>query len=151
MKSLQYFRFAHEYCGNGYDPRAAAISAGYSKKSAQQAGYRLLAKPEVQEIIEEHKASIRASAMVKHKLVIYQLQLLAFASIKDYVAINPNGSLRYKPKEEISWESGTAVNAIKSNSKGETVSIELQPKIEALALLADLCGSPENEQRASSD
>ena len=48
-KQLMTWRFGHEYCVD-YDPTAAAIRAGWSKESAQQAAYRLLKKPEVQQL-----------------------------------------------------------------------------------------------------
>lgn len=140
-KQLMTWRFAHEYCVD-YNPKAAAIRAGWAKKGAQQAAYRLLKKPMVQEIIEEHKASVRASCAIKRDMVIEQLKVIAFSSIRDYMALNPNGSLRYKIKEEIRGPEATAVKSIRSNVRGETVQVELQDKIEALLKLLDLTASP---------
>ena len=136
------WRFGHEYCVD-YDPKAAAIRAGWSKERAQQAAYRLLKKQEVQEIIEEHKASVRASCIIKRDLVIEQLKVIAFSNLRDYLAMKANGSLRYKTKEEIRGPEATAVKLLQSNVKGETVRLELQDKIEALMKLEGLSRPPD--------
>ena len=141
-KQLMTWRFGHEYCID-YDPKAAAIRAGWSKESAQQAAYRLLKKPEVQQIIKEHKASVRASCIIKRDLVIEQLKVIAFSNLRDYLAMKANGSLRYKTKEEIRGPEATAVKLLQSNVKGETVRLELQDKIEALMKLEGLSRPPD--------
>lgn len=45
-------RFAEEYCSNGFNATQAAISAGYSKKTAQEQSSRLLSKVITQEAIK---------------------------------------------------------------------------------------------------
>ena len=71
-------------------------------------------------------------------MVIEQLKIIAFSNLRDYLAMKANGSLRYKIKEEIRGPAATAVKSIRSNMKGETVQIELQDKIEAIALLLEI-------------
>lgn len=138
-KTIKQWRFAHEFCVD-YDPKAAAIRAGYSEKSAQQAAYYLLRKSDdVQAIIEEHKRSVQASCVIQRDKVIEQLQRIAFARISDFMTINKNGSLRFKTKEEIGDGPETAViKLLRSNAKGQTVSLELEDKMEALTMLLEM-------------
>ena len=68
--------------------------------------------------------------------------MIAFSSLRDYMAMNSDGSLRYKIKEEIRGPEATAVKSIRSNVRGETIGIELQEKVEALLKLLDLTAEP---------
>ena len=46
-------RFAEAYCGNGGNAAAAAIEAGYSKKTAKEQGWTLIHKPAIRERVKE--------------------------------------------------------------------------------------------------
>ena len=48
--------FVNEYVNNGFNATKAAIAAGYSEKGARQTASETMAKPYIQEAIEELKA-----------------------------------------------------------------------------------------------
>ena len=145
-KTIKQWRFAHEFCVD-YDAKAAAIRAGYREKGAQQAAYYLLKKPKVQAIIDEHKAAVKASCVIRRDKVIEQLQRIAFARASDFMTLNGNGSLRFKTKEEIGTGPETAViKLLKSNARGQTIGLELEDKMTALETLLEM-SKPFEESR----
>lgn len=134
--------FAHYYIACGCSGKRAAVKAGYSKKSAASKAAQLLKDPDVQAIIDTHKEEVIAKCTIQRDAVIEQLKVVAFSNLRDYMAMNRNGSLRYKIKEEIRGPEATAVKAIRSNVKGETVSIELHDKLEAISILLEMSTHP---------
>lgn len=59
-------RFVEEYCSNGFNATQAAITAGYSKKTAQEQGSQTLSNLMVQSAIQEFmdRATKRAEITV---------------------------------------------------------------------------------------
>lgn len=57
-------RFVEEYCSNGFNATQAAISAGYSEKTAKQMGCENLSKPNVQDEIEAFMSKATEKALV---------------------------------------------------------------------------------------
>jgi hypothetical protein len=72
MKPL-HARFAHEYLidRNG---AAAAVRAGYSRRTARQIAYELLTRPDVAEAVRAGEAEIAADAKVTRAAVLSGLQ-----------------------------------------------------------------------------
>ena len=56
--------FVGAYCENGFNATQAVIAAGYSPKTAQQAGSRLLLNVVVQQAISAHMAEIKERALI---------------------------------------------------------------------------------------
>lgn len=63
-------RFIEEYCSNGFNATQAAISAGYSKKTAKDMGCQNLAKPDIQEEIEKYKAEVAKKSLCTTEMVV---------------------------------------------------------------------------------
>lgn len=63
-------RFVEEYCSNGFNATQAAISAGYSEKTAKQQGCENLAKPYVQEFIQEFMSKATEKALLTTEDVV---------------------------------------------------------------------------------
>jgi phage terminase small subunit len=70
---------------------AAAISAGFSPKTAAQSGSRLLADPRVQALIAERRAKIAARNDITIDRVINELAAIAFANSGDYFRLTSAG------------------------------------------------------------
>lgn len=51
--SEQQERFAEAYCANGGNAAAAAIEAGYSRKTAKEQGFALIHKPAIRQRVNE--------------------------------------------------------------------------------------------------
>ena len=76
-------RFVDEYLID-LSSKDAAIRAGFAKKQAKQAGYRLLQKEHVLEAIEIGKKALSERTGIKADEVIAELRLLAFSNPQDY-------------------------------------------------------------------
>ena len=69
--------FVEEYCKNGFNATQASISAGYSKKTAKQAGSENLSKPVISEKIEEFKKKAAEKALCDTQWVVKNLMVEA--------------------------------------------------------------------------
>ncbi len=65
--------FVKEYCSNGFNATKAAISAGYSKKTAQGQGSENLLKPMIQKEIERFMNKVSNKALVTVESLIKEL------------------------------------------------------------------------------
>jgi len=131
----------------------AAISAGYSPKSARQQGTLLRTYPAVIEALRARRSTALAKLEVTEDMVLRELAAVAFSNLDDFVEWDESaGSLVVKPSAEIPRELMAALESIEdqtttTTNKDDTRSYErhkqkvkLYPKIEALKLLADYLG-----------
>ncbi len=79
-------RFCDEYLID-LNATQAAIRAGYSERTANEQGARLLAKVSVQEYVAERKADRRKRTEITQDMVLTELAAIAFAKTTDYVKI----------------------------------------------------------------
>lgn len=79
-------RFCDEYLID-LNATQSAIRAGYSKKTANEQGARLLAKVSVQEYIETRKKDREKRVEVTQDRVIEELSYIAFAKASDYARV----------------------------------------------------------------
>ena len=70
-------RFVEEYCSNGFNATQAGISAGYSKKTAQEQTSRLLSKVIIQEYIQNFMAKATDKALVTTEDIVRGLYKIA--------------------------------------------------------------------------
>lgn len=78
-------KFAHEYLINGFNATKAAISAGYSKKTARSQGQRLLTNVDISEYVAQKKAKLIDKYEVTEDKLIREMAKIAFSDIKNYV------------------------------------------------------------------
>jgi phage terminase small subunit len=71
-------RFVEEYLANGLNATKAAISAGYSKKTAASIGEENLRKPEISAAIKATTNKIMERLEVTAELVVQEIAKLAF-------------------------------------------------------------------------
>ncbi|MCL2282282.1 MAG: terminase small subunit [Fibromonadales bacterium] len=73
--------FVNEYLKNG-DAAKAAVTAGYSKSTAAQMGYKLLNKPHIKAAIEKERMAINATEKISREISreIYRDSILDYIS-----------------------------------------------------------------------
>ncbi len=72
-------RFIQEYLGNAQgNATQAAIKAGYSAKTAQEQGSRLLSNQAVQIVINERQKVLREKASITQEQIVNELARIAF-------------------------------------------------------------------------
>lgn len=67
-------RFVEEYCSNGFNATQAAISAGYSEKTAQEQGSQNLSKLIIQKYIQEFMANQTKRCEIDTQWVVNKLK-----------------------------------------------------------------------------
>jgi phage terminase small subunit len=71
----------------------AAIAAGFSERSANNQGARLMADDDIRAEIEARLASTLDRYAVTSERIIRELAMIAFGNIDDFVAVQADGSL----------------------------------------------------------
>lgn len=118
----------------------AAIRAGYSAKTADQQGSRLLANVKVKQAVAEKQAQRSKRTGVNQDRVVLELAKVAFAKITDIV--DSNGRI----KEDASPDDLACIESIKykesDNEYGGSVEreVKIASKLKALELLGKHLG-----------
>jgi phage terminase small subunit len=86
-------------------PSAAAIEAGYGRKSASKRAWRLLRRPEVREAIDRLQEQRLSHENLSAQRVLQELARVAFADLRGLV----DSEGRLKPVSEWTPEQGAAV------------------------------------------
>ena len=144
--------FVEEY-GKDHNATQACIRAGYSKKTARQAGSRLLTLSSVKSAIRARGAAALARMEVTEDMVLQELAAIAFSNIEDFVTWDKDvGALVVKPSAEIPRHLQAAIaevdeQVLKSENKDGSRTYErtkrkvkLYNKLEALKVLAEYLG-----------
>ncbi len=132
---------------------AAAITAGYSERSARQQGTCLMAHPSVIEALRVRRRDSLDRLKVSEDMVLQELAAIAFSNLDDFVQWDEKaGSLVVRPSANIprhilaaleSVEDQTLTSTNKDGSREyqrHKQRVKLYPKIEALKLLAEYLG-----------
>lgn len=111
--NAQRQKFVHAYLKTGL-ARQAAIQAGYAEKGARTTAYRLLRQPAVKAAIKAGQEKAERAAEVTAADVRKELAVIAFSTVKDFVA-NAEGELTLAPGvPESAWR---AVSRIKYTTR----------------------------------
>lgn len=134
MLTRKQDRFCLEYIKD-MNATAAARRAGYSEKTADKEGSRLLGKPHVQERLAELRAEIAKDAGIQVKTVVDELVKVAFSNITDILA--DSDGLKVKPFEELTQAQKAAIAEISetTNKYGTTKRVKMHPKLMAMDML----------------
>lgn len=87
------YHFALAYLANGFNATQAAISAGYSEKSAKQHSHNIMTKHDfkhVQDYIAHRQTKVLNKWAFDHDRHIEQLSKMAYFDMKDFAKIDPN-------------------------------------------------------------
>lgn len=132
-------RFVDEYLID-LNATQAAIRAGYSAKTADQQGSRMLANVKVKQVVAEKQAQRSKRTGVNQDRVVLELAKVAFAKMTDIV--DSNGKI----KEDASPDDLACIESIKykesDNEYGGSVEreVKIASKLKALELLGKHLG-----------
>ncbi|MCM2441182.1 terminase small subunit [Agrobacterium vitis] len=127
----------------------AAITAGYSAKTAGQTGYELLKKPEIQAAIAKERAKMAARYDVSKDRIVSELAKIAYGNLSDFMKVTSDGTA-YIDLSEVDRDQMAALTGIEveeyAEGRGEDkrdiikTKIKMADKRAALMDLAKLCG-----------
>lgn len=144
-------RFVEEYLVD-LNATQAAIRAGYSARSAEVEGSRLLRNARVSEAVARAKAERSARLGLTQDRILQELAAVAFARMPEYAAWGSGKQMSLKPSEELTDDQAAAVAQVQETEKfiktlGEDEqlmsrerSIKLHDKLAALKLLGQHIG-----------
>jgi phage terminase small subunit len=105
----------------------AAERAGYSRKTANEQGARLLANVSVSSAIaKEHSKRIEKLEITADR-VLRELALIGFSNMLDYIAVGENGAIRVD-LSELTREKAAAISEVTISIAGSKGSRNL-PKV----------------------
>lgn len=101
--------FLNTYLTNGFNATQAAITAGYSKKTAYSIGSENLKKPE---IIEALNRELQCGQVVTRQ-ILQELHKIATSDIKDFIELDSEtGAYKQKKLEDIPEGMTSVINDI---------------------------------------
>jgi phage terminase small subunit len=132
-----------------FNKKAAAIRAGYSAKSADSIGARLLDNPEVAEYMGKIKAEQAAKLNITRDRVAREYAKIAFGDIRK--AFNPDGSI--KKIQDLDDDTAAMITGFEITQKGygplsmeRCTKVKLSEKRAALDSLCRMLGYNEPEK-----
>ncbi len=140
-------QFVLEYTVD-FNATAAATRAGYSEKTAAQAGHNLLQRDEIQVAIKDAIAAREKRTQITGDRVIQELARIAFADVGDYVQVVaippkktggvPIQAVALTPTEKLNAEQRAAIASIEETQAG--IKLRLHDKVKALELIGKNLG-----------
>ena len=127
-------RFVDEYLIDCNATRAA-IAAGYTKRTASQAGHEVLRNPKVAAELSRRQKLLAARHEVTADNVISELGKLGFSNIADFYRVTENGKLEVDPgalADPMKAASISQIEITDNAAGGQTVKIKLADKRPAL-------------------
>ena len=124
-------RFAEEYLID-LNATQAAIRAGYSAKTANEQGSRLLANVSIQKAISKAIAERSGRTKISQDRVVNELAKIAFLNIADL--IDQNGNMKSNvSRDDIEWMRSRGIET--ENGYVKETEFRLTSKLKALELL----------------
>jgi len=143
---LRYQRFVKEYMTNGFNGDKAAVSAGYVEEDARKQAFVLLAREEVQRLMQEFQNEATKDLDSAYAKIIKEQEALAYHDaadiFNDWTDLKKFDELTRIQKKCIS-EIDTKVVTDKNGNKNEYVRIKFHDKGNALKELGKLTGAYE--------
>ncbi len=114
----------------------AAIRAGYSEKTANEQGARLLVNVSVSQAIAAAQAKREQRTEITADRVVSELAQIAFGSARDVMEWGPNGVV-LKDSAELTDEQAAAIAEVSENitQNGRSLKLKRHDKVKALELL----------------
>lgn len=115
-----------------FNATRAAVASGYSKKTAQMQGSRLLSNVMVQAKLEELKKALLEKKELRIEDILEELKNVGRSNIQDYVKKGDEKFVIFKNVDDLPPEIAGAIESIKFSEKG--VELKLHSKLKALEL-----------------
>ena len=133
-KANRHEIFCLEYLVD-FNATRAASAAGYSKKTAEVAGSRLLRNVKVQEILAVLKKRLLEKKELRIEDILEILKILSHSNILDYVKDGTGevGLVEFKKPSELTREEGSAIEAFEYD-KGNKIKYKFWNKPKAVEL-----------------
>jgi phage terminase small subunit len=96
-----------------YNATQAAIAAGYSPKSADNQGWRMMKNEDVQKAITEAERRLENKVFITKEKILKELALIGFSSIDDHIEIDTGGFVKAKTFEEMPTGAVRCIKKIK--------------------------------------
>lgn len=127
--------FCYEYIANKFNGKQAAISAGYSEKTAEVQASQLLTRLKVQRKVKELTEKHLKTLAIKGEDVIRELTIMGFSNMSDFVNLNP-AETTIKTFEEMG-ENTRAIQSIEVTPEviGTKIKFKLYDKKASLELI----------------
>lgn len=133
-------RFVDEYLTD-LNATQAAVRAGYSKKTANRTGTKLLSNAVICIEIQKRRKDVIESIGITRNRIIQEMACLAFFSGKGLVS--SNGAVI--PLHELTDEVAAAINGVDFNPDGTVKKYRIPDKNKALENLARILGYMDRE------
>lgn len=130
-------RFCEEYLVD-LNATKAAISAGYSERTARSQGQRLLTNVDIQQKIEELRNAQSERTEITADRVLQELAAIAFADRTKIAAIQENGEIAFTPTDNLSADVKKTISGIECGKYG--IKVSTCDKVKALELLGKHLG-----------
>lgn len=129
-------RFVDEYLVD-LNASQAARRAGYSSRTADQQGFRLLRNDQVRRGIAARRQQLAEKLHVKQERVLRELARIAFSDLADVARWGPDGMVLLD-SARLSADVRAAVESVRQTETGHggSVAVKLHDKVRALDLLA---------------
>ncbi|WP_028456532.1 terminase small subunit [Chitinilyticum litopenaei] len=114
----------------------AAIRAGYSEKTANEQGSRLLANVGVGKAIKEAMKKREERTEITQDRVLNELAKIAFGDARDVMSWGPDG-LKLKPSDELTADQAALVSEVSETltAAGGSMKLKTNDKLKALELI----------------
>jgi phage terminase small subunit len=138
VKKLTYKEkaFCVYFIKNGYNALQAAISAGYSVKSAREIGHQNLMKLHIKSEIERLKGNLEEVLQISKGKILDEHKKIAFSSMEE---LHDTWVTR-KKFDSLTPEQKACIQSIETNEKQRMIRIRLYDKQKALDSISKLMG-----------
>jgi phage terminase small subunit len=118
-------RFCYEYLANGFNGTKAAISAGYSEKSADVIAVENLGKPKIKERVQAMKDNLAETAGISALMIAKEHAKIAFSSIAEL----HNTWITLKHFEELTPDQKSCIQEISTKVMKQNTGTKRDPVI----------------------
>ena len=118
-----------------FNATSAAISAGYSKKTAYSIGEENLRKPEIAKALQGEVEKKFQQLDLSAEMILKELLNISMLDMADYVTVGENGEIRAVPFDHLPAGSTKYINKIKYTQKEGAIEYQHPDKLRALELL----------------
>ena len=119
--------------------KQAAIRAGYSAKTAEVQGSRLLSKAKVKALVEKKTAKLIEKTEMTAQRAMEEVMAIATSNVRDIIDFDPvTREFSFKSADEVPpefWKAAQEVTVFETpNGNGTAYKIKMHPKMTALKL-----------------